>query len=451
MQLPCCPPPYLTTKETPVPRRSHFRKLAEDMDNLLLWAEVRHEQHAKIAGKIAKLHKHVRAVSEELVQAEPTEKLAQCEPDKLRDIQAARPDGPRKIWEKFTATGFANRLKGAWLARAAGCTLGAIVEGWPIEDMEAMAEYSGVDFPPTDYWPVAATPQRVRYGLDRCANYTRDDMKYMPVDDDLTYTLLGLLILEEYGPDFTTKQVGQAWQKYLPMAYTAEKVALDNLNAGVSWKKAGIKNNPYMEWIGADIRSDPWGYAAPGWPEKAAELAYRDAYISHRYGGVYGEMFFAAAIAAAFTVDDPLEACRIGMTEIPAKCRLYKDLNWAFGQIDKIEDFRHARRLVDKRFSKMNGTHTNNNAVLTIFGLALGGLDVTKVIGTQVAMGLDNDCTAATAGSLVGAVVGAKAIDPHWTRPFRGKVRTYMIDREWFTNADIVKRFTTAAKAVWGT
>ena len=58
-------------------------------------------------------------------------------------------------------------------------------------------------------------------------------MDGVPTDDDLNYTLLGLMILEEYGPDFTTDQLGEAWIKYLPFAFTAEGIALDNLRAKV--------------------------------------------------------------------------------------------------------------------------------------------------------------------------------------------------------------------------
>ena len=36
-------------------------------------------------------------------------------------------------------------------------------------------------------------------------------MSGVPVDDDIAYTLLGLLIAEEYGPDFSTADVGTAW------------------------------------------------------------------------------------------------------------------------------------------------------------------------------------------------------------------------------------------------
>ena len=213
--------------------------------------------------------------------------------------------------------------------------------------------------------------------------------------------------------------------------------------------KAAEKNNPYPEWIGADIRSDPWAYAAPGWPEKAAEFAYRDAYLSHRQNGIYGEMFFAAAISAAFAVDDPVAALEIGLTEIPRNCRLAKDVAWALDIGPGLKDWREARKRVDERFGLMNDTHTNNNACLTIFGLILGQKDFTKTAGITVAMGLDNDCTAATAGSLLGAMIGAKNIPDHWYKPFRNRTRTYFTGCEWFSNSDIVARFTSIAKKVW--
>lgn len=157
------------------------------------------------------------------------------------------------------------------------------------------------------------------------------------------YSILGLLILEKYGPDFTTADVGAYWKDYLPYACTAEHVALENLKAGVSAEKAGEVNNPYQQWIGADIRSDPWGWACAGNPEKAAEYAWRDAYLSHRRNGIYGEMFFAAAQAAAFSVDSPEEAIRIGLTEIPTECTLAKVVEWALEKAPEVKNWEDAR------------------------------------------------------------------------------------------------------------
>lgn len=430
----------------------HFEPMHQELLELLRWADLRHEQRAlggKASAELGALRRRIKALSRVLQRTRPPAAILRDEPNDLAGIRAARPPGPRRLWDRFDAAAYRDRLRGAWLARCAGCTLGSMVEQRAVADMERLAEHSGIDFPPTDYWTVAPLPHVERYGGSKFDDYTRSGLRHVPVDDDLAYTLLGLLILEDFGPDFTTEDVGRAWLRYLPVACTAEKVALENLRAGVSWRQAGVRNNPYLEWIGADIRSDPWGYASPGLPEKAAELAWRDAYLSHRWTGVYGAMFFSATIAAAFAVDDPLEACRIGLTEVPRRSRLYKEVSWALKAVLRLKDWRHARRLVDARFPGMHAAHTLNNACLTVFGLALGRSDVTKTIGITVAMGLDNDCTAATAGSIVGAVVGAKNVPEHWWKPFRGKVRSYLNGHPWFRIADLERRFLRTARAVW--
>ncbi|MAE66393.1 MAG: hypothetical protein CMJ18_19150 [Phycisphaeraceae bacterium] len=427
----------------------YFSDLIEAARQLGNWADLRHEQGAPISSELQVLTRRMKALSAQYERLVPPADHGDREPNDLDSIRAARTDGPRRLFQQVDATRYPPRLAGAWLARAAGCTLGSPVEGWQIEQMEALAAYYGDDFPPTDYWIGPGRPaHHLRYGTSRVAEYTRGGITHVPVDDDLTYTLLGLIVLERYGPSFTTAQMAEAWLDLLPMACTAEHVTLEQLRAGLPWEQAGERNNPYVEWIGADIRSDPWGYAAPGWPEMAADLAWRDARLSHRRNGIYGAMFFSATIAAAFAVDDPLEACRIGLTEIPASCRLHDDLVWALDQSTRLDDFRHARRLVDERFDGMSSVHTNNNACLTVFGLALGGDDVTKVIGHTVAMGLDNDCTAATAGSIAGAVVGIDRVPEHWHRPFADKARTYISGHEWFGNSDILKRFEACARAV---
>jgi hypothetical protein len=162
--------------------------------------------------------------------------------------------------------------------------------------MRAWAEEDGTAFPPRDYWKSVAEPSKLRYRTIPRRDYARERMNGIPVDDDLQYTLLGLLILEDFGPGFTTEDVARAWQTYLPFACTAEDVALTNLRRGVpalqaadpdgvapaaqacfmsedrAHGSAGAVANPYNQWIGADIRADPWGYVAPGWPGSCAGL-----------------------------------------------------------------------------------------------------------------------------------------------------------------------------------
>ena len=190
-------------------------------------------------------------------------------------------------------------------------------------------------------------------------------------------------------------------------------------------------------------------YMAPAWPEKAAAMAFRDAYISHRRQGIYGEMFFSAAIAAAFAVKHPFEAIELGLTEIPRQCALAQAIRWALKASPKIKDYQQARDAVDKKFAGMSGVHTINNACLTILGLGIGGTNVTKVIGETVAMGLDNDCTAATAGSIVGAITGKAGVAARWTKPFNNTVHSYLIKKPKFRIDDLVKRIARQAMAVY--
>jgi ADP-ribosylglycohydrolase len=427
----------------------YFGDLERLMAQVSLWADLRHEQGAAAKPVVKRLRKELERALRKLENAEPKKKIRWREPNGLESIRLLRPEGPRKLWPRLRTKGLASRMRGAWLGRAAGCTLGAPVENWSLAAMEALAQRCAQPFPPEDYWAAHPTPDEVRYGLSPMRDYLRDGLHDVPVDDDVTYTVLGLLILETFGPEFTTTDVGAAWLKWLPVACTAEAVALENLKAGVPAPDAAENNNPYQEWIGADIRSDPWAYALPGWPEKAAEWAWRDAYLSHRGNGIYGAMFFAAAIAAAFAVNDPTDALAIGLTEIPDECRLARDVRWALEIAPALSDWRAARAAVDARFAGMHPVHTNNNACLTVFALYLGQKDFTRTIGMAVAMGLDNDCTAATAGSLLGAIIGVENIPEHWWKPFRNRTRTYLNNLEYLSNEDLVKRFLRLARQNW--
>ena len=58
--------------------------------------------------------------------------------------------------------------------------------------------------------------------------------------------------------------------------------------------------------------------------------------------------------------------------------------------------------------------HTINNAALVIMGLLYSGLELEPAICLTVMGGWDTDCTGATAGSIVGAIRGAKALPAKW-------------------------------------
>ena len=89
----------------------------------------------------------------------------------------------------------------------------------------------------------------------------------------------------------------------------------------------------------------------------------------------------------------------------------------------------------------MNPVHTINNMVAIVFALMLGGNDFQKCISECVAIGLDNDCTGATVGSIAGACLGFDAIPEYWYKNFNDTVVTYLTGYEKLSLADVINRF----------
>ena len=84
----------------------------------------------------------------------------------------------------------------------------------------------------------------------------------MPMDDDTNYTVLYQELIEKWGKDFTPLDVSKLWLAYQPKdAYcTAERVAFCNFVKGYLPPDSAAYQNPYREWIGAQIRADYFGY-----------------------------------------------------------------------------------------------------------------------------------------------------------------------------------------------
>lgn len=432
---------------------SDFENFEVLSHHLFDYAELKCEQGASSAATqiVNDVRKYIENAVSQIENLPDDETQKAKEPDDLESILELRESGKRKLWKALPDEAvLQDKMNGALIGRMVGCILGSPVELMTTENMRDWCDYLGKSFPPTDFWENVERPYiKNFYGAYRY-EYLKQNMKYVPVDDDIVYTQLALLILEKYGPNFTTENVGAAWQEYLPFACTAEEVALNNLKKGIPASQAAVNGNPYRQWIGAAIRSDGFAYAAAGYPEKAARMAYQDAFLSHRRNGIYGEMFLAAAQSAAFAVQDPIEAIQIGLTEIPKDCNLHKDIEWALSVGITVKDYKDARKLVDERFPNMNQVHTNNNLCLIVFGLMIAKGDIVKGLSELVAMGLDNDCTAASAGSILGAVVGKKKIPQYLYERFHNEADTYLKETGKFKIDDMTNRFISITRQIYG-
>lgn len=364
------------------------------------------------------------------------------EPDDLDSIRARR-DGRAQSFAVDMGEGLEDQMLGAWLGRCIGCALGKPVEcfmdsrnglrSWQ-RQKEYLSAISPGEWPLKDYFP-QQSPAQERTGRVGCSPSTREEIAWMETDDDIRYTVLGQLVLQQYGRDFSTLDVAETWMEYLPYKFvcTAETQAYRNLVERYEWHQAGSSKqdidwdwvathcNPYREWIGAQIRVDSYGYAAVGDPELAAEFAWRDARLSHVKNGIYGAMGCAAMIGAAFGTTDVDAVVEAGLAQIPRSCRLYADARKTMDICQHFgRDFARFEEVLDAIYDELeflDPVHTNNNYALCVAALLLSAGDPEKAITLAVMGGLDSDCNGATVGSVVGAMVGAKKMPAHFVRP----------------------------------
>ncbi len=314
-----------------------------------------------------------------------------------------------------------DRLLGAWLGRAAGCLLGKPVEGWSHEHIGELLEHIG-EPDLVDYFPPLPedTPERLRYPeILEPGPCLRGAIEGMPRDDDLDYPILGLDLMERRGLGFTTDDVGRSWLELLPyhLTYTAERAAYRNLSQGRSGPDSATFWNPFREWIGAQIRGDVYGWVSPGRPARAAELAYRDARLSHVRNGVYGEMFVAAASAAALVEDDLDGVLTTGLDCVPTQSRFAKLVQRCRTWHRHGLGWGEAAQRLREEVGHYNWVHTLPNAGLVVLALLYGAGDYGRTITLAVRGGWDTDCNGATAGALVGAMLGAKRLPERWVGP----------------------------------
>ena len=393
------------------------------------------------------------------------------EPSDLEGIRARRTKGLRREKLLYYEPELYDRMYGAWLGRCAGCALGKPVEGFgPKGDMKSwerikryLTAISPDEWPLRDYFP-EHSPAEEETGVVGCPQSMRGRIAFMESDDDIRYTVIGQIVMNSRGRDFDTADVARAWENHLPYAYvcTAETQAYRNLVTryrrgpgrakDIDWTWVAMNENPYREWIGAQIRVDSFAYAAPGDMELAAEFAWRDARLSHVKNGIYGEMLCGAMIAGAFVLNDPLTIVESALAEIPSTSRLHKDIRDTIGicadhRFDAA-DFEAVIADVYELLGHYHPVHTNNNAALVVASLLLGQRDFEKVIAIAVMGGWDTDCNGATAGSIAGAMLGAAALPEKWTAPLHDTLRSDIIDYHPIAISECARRSVEIAKKV---
>ena len=255
-------------------------------------------------------------------------------------------------------------------------------------------------------------------------------------DDDTNGTFLLPLALRDYGLDLDTlsEHVADTLLNYAPdhhgffwwgpYGVSTERTAYDNLKAGVRPPLSGSAalNGPTIaEQIGGQIFIDGWGLLAPGEEKLAADLAARAACVTHGGNGVYGGMFIAAAVAAAFDAKDIGEVLRRALSVIPEDCtyaRMVRDI-WRFFD-ENPDDWRACLAYIRKNYwqDKFPGNcHIMPNSAMMTLSMLYGRGSFSDTINICNMCGWDTDCNVANVGAILGVLVGLPGIDWKWREP----------------------------------
>jgi ADP-ribosylglycohydrolase len=326
------------------------------------------------------------------------------------------------------------RAAAGFYGSVAGCILGKPVEIMPdLEELRAALTAIG-EWPLDDYISVDI---RDRGGLRALhpdwPESVRENIQWVTADDDINYTLLGMLTLEKYGREFTKGDLRRQWLENVPLGFTwgpergfLAKQALamgidDEPEQDLETLADGF--NPGQELCGAMIRADAYGYAAPGRPDIASDLAWRDATLTHRGNGVYGSMFAAAAIAAAATATDPLEIFEVALRYVPQRSRFHAIVADSLELVRRSGDWLEGYEGIHGRYARYGHCRVFQES-----GLMINTLKHARSVGEgiciQVSQGNDTDSYGATAGSILGVFFGPGHLEDRWITPFNDTLHT---------------------------
>ncbi len=252
-------------------------------------------------------------------------------------------------------------------------------------------------------------------------------------NDDLDLQLIWLHAVEQEGAkNITAEKLGEYWLSFIPVAFSEYGIARSNMQAGIMPPICGdLSNNVWKHSNGAWIRTEIWATLAPGMPDIAVRYAVEDAKVDHGTGeGTYAAMFVAALESAAFVLSDLRKLIEVGLSKIPAECRVAKSVRLLLSLYDGGKSAVEARNAILKQNEDIGDGwfQAPSNVAYAVLGLLYGEGDFKKSMLTAINCGDDTDCTAATVGSIFGIMNGSAGIPSDWREHIGDEITTCCIN-----------------------
>jgi len=299
-----------------------------------------------------------------------------------------------------------DKIKGGWAGQTIGCTYGGPTE----------FRFNGTMI--QDYTPIEWPDGHIKWYYENAPGLY-DDV-YM----DLTF----VEVFDRLGLDAPVDSFAMAFAKAGYSLWHANQAARYNILNGIMPPASGHwLNNPHADDLDFQIEADFAGLMSPGMPNTATGIADKIGHIMNYGNGWYGGVYVGAMYAMAFISDDIRFVVSEALKTIPEQSVFYQCmsdvLRW---HKEYPDDWKRAWFECEKKWSSDVGCPDgvfvpfNIDAVINcayvIIGLLYGEGDFYKTIDIATRCGQDSDCNPATAGGILGAIIGYEKIPAYWMK-----------------------------------
>ena len=302
-----------------------------------------------------------------------------------------------------------DKIKGGWAGQTIGCTYGGPTE----------FQYCGTMI--QDYIPIKWPDGFIKWWYDNAPGLY-DDV-YM----DLTF----VDVFDRLGLDAPVDSFAMAFAKAKYSLWHANQAARYNILNGIMPPASGHwLNNPHADDIDFQIEADFAGLMSPGMPNSATDIADKIGHIMNYGDGWYGGVYVSAMNALAFISDDVEFVVSEALKTIPEQSAYYQCMSDVIRWHKEFpDDWKRAWFECEKKWSSDTGCPDgvflpfNIDAVINsayiIIGLLYGQGDFFKTIDIATRCGQDSDCNPASAGGILGAIIGYDKIPEYWMKNLR--------------------------------
>ena len=299
-----------------------------------------------------------------------------------------------------------DKIKGAWALQTIGVTYGGPTE----------FRYLKTTIP--DSIEIAWTDTTLAYWMENIPGLY-DDV-YM----DLTF----MEVMDSLGIDAPAEAHAAAYARAKYFLWHANQQGRYNILHGIKPPESGHwLNNPHADDIDFQIEADFAGIMSPGMPNAALEICDRIGHIMNYGDGYYGGVLVAGMYCFAFVEDDIPTIIDKGLSMIPKESTFYQCIadviHW---HKNYPEDWRKNWQKIEEKWGEDIGCpdgafedfniDAKINAAYVVLGMLYGNGDVGKTMEIATRAGQDSDCNPATAGAILGTVIGYDAIPEYWRK-----------------------------------